>query len=192
MLGGRCGWLVPQATSRSYGGFHAGKGGNQARPRKTSVRDFGLVVSTALRSRQFRLRNTAHVHRLRDSEKRRTSLVLSLALAAPPLSPLRPLSDSPSTDTMAPVSIAARAAMRAAAPARAVRALSTSTALQGSSSSTFESPFKGESKASKIPDFGKYMSKGSGSTNMLFSYFMVGTMGAITAAGAKSTIQGES
>lgn len=94
---------------------------------------------------------------------------------------------------MAPVSIAARAAMRAAAaPARAVRALSTSTALQGSSSSTFESPFKGESKASKIPDFGKYMSKGSGSTNMLFGYFMVGTMGAITAAGAKSTIQGES
>ncbi|KAH7630881.1 Rieske [2Fe-2S] iron-sulfur domain-containing protein, partial [Sordaria sp. MPI-SDFR-AT-0083] len=112
-------------------------------------------------------------------------------LPSQPLPSLRSIlfSDSPSTDTMAPVSIAARAAMRAAAPARAVRALSTSTALQGSSSSTFESPFKGESKASKIPDFGKYMSKGSGSTNMLFSYFMVGTMGAITAAGAKSTIQ---
>ncbi|KAK3339169.1 ubiquinol-cytochrome c reductase iron-sulfur subunit, mitochondrial [Neurospora tetraspora] len=91
---------------------------------------------------------------------------------------------------MAPVSIVSRAAMRAAAsPARAVRALTTSTSLQGVSSSTFESPFKGESKAAKVPDFGKYMSKAPPSTNMLFSYFMVGTMGAITAAGAKSTIQ---
>lgn len=42
-----------------------------------------------------------------------------------------------------------------------------------------------------MPDFSKYMSKGSGSSNALFSYFMVGTLGAISAAGAKSTIQGE-
>lgn len=63
-----------------------------------------------------------------------------------------------------------------------------------SSSSSFESPFKspfrGETKGSTIPDFGHYMSKRPASTNQLFSYFMVGTMGAITAAGAKSTVQG--
>jgi ubiquinol-cytochrome c reductase iron-sulfur subunit len=33
------------------------------------------------------------------------------------------------------------------------------------------------------------MAKSSGSTNQLFGYFMVGTLGAISAAGAKSTIQ---
>ena len=50
-------------------------------------------------------------------------------------------------------------------------------------------PFKVETN--KVPDFSKYMSKGSGNTNQLISYFMVGTLGAISAAGAKDTIQGE-
>lgn len=71
-----------------------------------------------------------------------------------------------------------------------VRALS-STAAVAHASATYDSPFKGQSKADKIPDFSHYMSKANPTTNLLFQYFMVGTMGAITAAGAKSTIQGE-
>jgi len=93
---------------------------------------------------------------------------------------------------MAPLQTVSRALARSAAtsvrlPVTAVRAVSSTPALRDSSS-TYESPFKGETK-SKVPDFSKYMSKGSGSTNALFSYFMVGTLGAISAAGAKSTIQ---
>ncbi|KAK0636716.1 ubiquinol-cytochrome c reductase iron-sulfur subunit, mitochondrial [Bombardia bombarda] len=94
---------------------------------------------------------------------------------------------------MASLSTASRALARSAAlrltPATAARAISTSPVVRDASSSSFESPFKGESKSSKIPDFSKYMSKGSGSSNQLISYFLVGTMGAISAAGAKSTIQ---
>ncbi|KAK3324003.1 Rieske [2Fe-2S] iron-sulfur domain-containing protein [Cercophora scortea] len=93
---------------------------------------------------------------------------------------------------MAPLTTASRVLARSAAlrmaPAAHVRALSTSPALAGASSS-FESPFKGESKSSQVPSFGKYVSKGSGATNQIISYFMVGTMGAISAAGAKSTVQ---
>jgi ubiquinol-cytochrome c reductase iron-sulfur subunit len=90
-----------------------------------------------------------------------------------------------------------RALVRSAAAARlpttttAVRAMSSSPALRDAASSTFQSPFKGESKSTKVPDFSKYLSKGSGSSNALISYFMVGTLGAISAAGAKSTVQGE-
>jgi ubiquinol-cytochrome c reductase iron-sulfur subunit len=58
-------------------------------------------------------------------------------------------------------------------------------------SSSYESPFKGEPKTTKVPDFSKYMAKRGGSANAVFSYFMVGTLGAISAAGAKSTIQRE-
>lgn len=96
---------------------------------------------------------------------------------------------------MAPLQTVSRALARSAAArapvtttATAVRALSSTPALRDSSSS-YQSPFKGESNTSKVPDFSKYMSKGAGSTNALFSYFMVGTLGAISAAGAKSTIQ---
>lgn len=100
---------------------------------------------------------------------------------------------------MAPLQTMSRALVRSAAgsanrillPTTAVRAVSSTPALRGGASSTFESPFKGEQRT-KVPDFSKYMAKGSGSTNALFSYFMVGTLGAISAAGAKSTIQGES
>ena len=71
-----------------------------------------------------------------------------------------------------------------------IRAMSSTAPALAGASSSYESPFKGESASSKVPDFSKYMSKGSGSTNALFSYFMVGTLGAISAAGAKSTVQG--
>lgn len=93
---------------------------------------------------------------------------------------------------MATLSTASRLALRSAAgvKAPAVRALS-STAVRGADASpSYTSPFKGtEDKGNKIPDFGKYMRGGEGS-NKVFQYFMVGTMGALTAAGAKSTVQG--
>ncbi|KAL2208618.1 ubiquinol-cytochrome c reductase iron-sulfur subunit [Sarocladium strictum] len=92
---------------------------------------------------------------------------------------------------MATLSTASRLALRSAAgvKAPAVRALS-STAVRGADASpSYTSPFKGtEDKGNKIPSFGKYMRGGEGS-NKVFQYFMVGTMGALTAAGAKSTVQ---
>ncbi|KAL2015685.1 hypothetical protein VTK56DRAFT_5020 [Thermocarpiscus australiensis] len=100
---------------------------------------------------------------------------------------------------MAPLSAVSRALARSSlrlpsttsSTTAAVRAMSSSPALRDSAttSSHFESPFKGESKSSKMPDWSKYMAKGSTpGSNALFSYFMVGTLGAISAAGAKSTI----
>ena len=88
-------------------------------------------------------------------------------------------------------SSAAASRILLARSAAARRALSTSVAVRagGSSTSSYESPFKGTSDTNKIPDFSKYMSKGAGGKNQLYGYFMVGTLGAISAAGAKSTIQ---
>lgn len=93
---------------------------------------------------------------------------------------------------MASLSTASRLCLRSAAQPTAVaaRALST-TAMRPDAAASYSSPFKGQSKASQIPDFGKYMSKKPEGNNKLFSYFMVGTMGALTAAGAKSTVQGK-
>jgi len=48
----------------------------------------------------------------------------------------------------------------------------------------------GGDAASKIPDFSHYRSKQGSNSNLVFQYFMVGTMGALTAAGAKATVQG--
>lgn len=71
----------------------------------------------------------------------------------------------------------------------AVRAISSSAIQQrADAASSFESPF-GKPDTNKIPDFSHYRSKNSGS-GLLFQYFMVGTMGALTAAGAKATVQG--
>lgn len=42
--------------------------------------------------------------------------------------------------------------------------------------------------ASQVPDFTKYSSKASESATKGFSYFAIGTMGLITAAGAKSLV----
>ncbi|KAF7512141.1 hypothetical protein GJ744_002303 [Endocarpon pusillum] len=60
-----------------------------------------------------------------------------------------------------------------------------------SPTSSFNSPFKGEeySPTTKIPSFGKYMSKNSETSNRVFQYFMVGSMGLLAAAGAKATVQ---
>ncbi|RFU31019.1 hypothetical protein B7463_g5299, partial [Scytalidium lignicola] len=77
-----------------------------------------------------------------------------------------------------------------------VRAISTSNSKSQASStettSSFDSPFRGlgsETQTNKIPDFSHYRSSSSGNRNQMFSYFMVGTMGALTAAGAKATVQ---
>ncbi|KAH7353311.1 ubiquinol-cytochrome c reductase [Plectosphaerella cucumerina] len=88
-------------------------------------------------------------------------------------------------------SIATRTCLRQLArPSTAARALSTSSARAAdSTASSYSSPFKGTQKGDQIPDFKDYVSKNSKATNQLFGYFMVGTMGAITAAGAKSTVQ---
>ncbi|ESZ97702.1 cytochrome c reductase iron-sulfur subunit [Sclerotinia borealis F-4128] len=64
----------------------------------------------------------------------------------------------------------------------AMRALSTTPARPDASASTTD-------KFSKIPDFSKYRSKKSGGSNLVYQYFMVGAMGALTAAGAKATVQ---
>ncbi|KAI9726772.1 MAG: hsp70 nucleotide exchange factor fes1 [Chrysothrix sp. TS-e1954] len=73
----------------------------------------------------------------------------------------------------------------------------------GTSRTTFESPFKPSTDSNSIyqrsggtarntydvPDFGKYKSNRDELTNRVFQYFMVGTFGALTAMGAKATIQ---
>jgi ubiquinol-cytochrome c reductase iron-sulfur subunit len=61
-----------------------------------------------------------------------------------------------------------------------------------SASSSFDSPFKGVggSETTKIPSFASYKSRGNEQQNRLFQYFMVGTLGAVTAMGAKATVQG--
>lgn len=57
-------------------------------------------------------------------------------------------------------------------------------------SASFDSPFKGASKSTKIPSFGAYRSKSGEEGAKVFSYFMAGTMGALSAMGAKATVQG--
>ncbi|KAL6862860.1 ubiquinol--cytochrome-c reductase catalytic subunit rip1 [Amphichorda felina] len=98
---------------------------------------------------------------------------------------------------MASLTNASRACLRAAAsrtPSTAARALST-TAVRpaGGDGATawtsYSSPFAGGDKANNVPDFGKYASTNNPASNKLFQYFMVGGLGAITAAGAKSTVQ---
>lgn len=63
---------------------------------------------------------------------------------------------------------------------------------QYDSTPSFESPFRDEESTptTKIPSFAKYMSKKPQTSNMVFQYFMVGSMGLLTAAGAKATVQG--
>ncbi|RYP73595.1 hypothetical protein DL771_003483 [Monosporascus sp. 5C6A] len=94
---------------------------------------------------------------------------------------------------MAPLMTASRALARGISRSAvcrvssATRALST-TPQRLADDTAYSTPFKGETKGSKIPDFGKYMG-GNYNSNLIFQYFMVGTMGAITAAGAKATVQ---
>lgn len=89
-------------------------------------------------------------------------------------------------------------AARALRP-RTIAPLTTARYAGGASTSNFDdtseykSPFASPKPhtTTKIPDFSKYRG-GSTSGNKLFGYFMVGTMGILSAAGAKATIQGPS
>ena len=93
-----------------------------------------------------------------------------------------------------PASSLARSCARKQFPALCA----TTTAIQqrrneSATTSSFDSPFKGMggNGTTKIPSFAKYRSSGTESSNKVFSYFMVGTFGAVTALGAKSMVQGE-
>ncbi|POS78379.1 cytochrome b-c1 complex subunit Rieske [Diaporthe helianthi] len=90
---------------------------------------------------------------------------------------------------MAPLTTAVRALSRssAAAPRAAVRCMSA-TAVRPSDS-TYESPFRGSQSTTQVPDFSHYAAKNGSNKNLMYQYFMVGALGTITAAGAKSTIQ---
>ncbi|KAI9740786.1 MAG: hsp70 nucleotide exchange factor fes1 [Claussenomyces sp. TS43310] len=105
---------------------------------------------------------------------------------------------------MASLTTSSRALLRAGVPSYlspGVRALSTSVMRKQASATTsdsvargssFESPFRGAGSGTdtkKIPDFSHYRSKTNSNNGLLFQYFMVGTMGALTAAGAKATVQ---
>lgn len=62
-----------------------------------------------------------------------------------------------------------------------------------STGSSFDSPFKGigsSEKTTSIPSFAKYKSSAGEERNKVFQYFMAGTFGAVTALGAKATVQG--
>jgi ubiquinol-cytochrome c reductase iron-sulfur subunit len=66
------------------------------------------------------------------------------------------------------------------------------TQVRNNSDAAYKSPFAptGSRETTKVPDFSKYRSSNT-KGNQLFGYFMVGTMGALSAAGAKATVQGE-
>ncbi|KAM3072372.1 Cytochrome b-c1 complex subunit Rieske, mitochondrial [Clarireedia jacksonii] len=85
--------------------------------------------------------------------------------------------------------IASRAMMRSVPHTiskMGLRALSTTTPVKAGASAAAGSTTH---DFNKIPDFSKYKSKKTGVQNMVYSYFMVGAMGALTAAGAKATVQ---
>lgn len=95
---------------------------------------------------------------------------------------------------MAPLTTAARALARtttSAVPRAATRCLSTTAVRADAAGSSYESPFRGERNTTRVPDFSHYASKSTPGKNLTYSYFVVGGLGAITAMGAKSTIQGE-
>jgi ubiquinol-cytochrome c reductase iron-sulfur subunit len=90
----------------------------------------------------------------------------------------------------------ARSCVRAQLPS-AVRASTAAVSqrrsiAEVSSTSSFDSPFRGAGGESttKIPSFASYKSRGGENSNKTFQYFMVGTMGAVSALGAKATVQG--
>lgn len=90
---------------------------------------------------------------------------------------------------MASLTTTARALARSSVPRTAVRCLSSTAVRTEGASSSYQSPFKGAQSTTNVPDFGHYVAKNSPNKNLMYQYFMVGAMGAITGAGAKSTIQ---
>ena len=82
-----------------------------------------------------------------------------------------------------------------AIPVTATQSRAASTTGETITGSSFESPFGRSNEdapsTTKVPDFSHYMSKRDGTSNRVFQYFMVGTMGLLSAAGAKATVQGK-
>lgn len=116
----------------------------------------------------------------------------------------RPHSNTSPLAIMRPLASAAGPALRSwtkhslpLPPARVASAVVTTPQRRSQSeyaqTPSFHSPFRGaeSSPTTKIPSFGKYMSKSSETSNRVFQYFMVGSMGLLAAAGAKATVQGE-
>lgn len=60
--------------------------------------------------------------------------------------------------------------------------------------SSYSSPFRGTSNhkdTTAIPSFKAYRNSGGETQSKVFQYFMVGSLGAVTAMGAKATVQGK-
>lgn len=71
------------------------------------------------------------------------------------------------------------------------RAGVTAMQTRNASASSFDSPFKGSADSTKIPSFAAYRNKNGEQSTKVFQYFMVGSMGALSALGAKATVQGK-
>jgi len=80
-----------------------------------------------------------------------------------------------------------------ASVASSVQKRNASDDLKSTTASSYTSPFRGISDhldTTKIPSFKKYRNQGGENSGKVFQYFMVGTMGAVSAMGAKNTVQG--
>jgi hypothetical protein len=99
----------------------------------------------------------------------------------------------PSALTMPALANSARAVARSwtAHQMPVARAGVTAMQTRNASASSFDSPFKGSPDSTKIPSFAAYRNKNGEQSTKVFQYFMVGTMGALSALGAKATVQGK-
>lgn len=117
--------------------------------------------------------------------------------------PTRPTS-SRNPLSMAPLTSATGTAIRSwtrhqlPAARAAIAVTNQQRRAQSEATSSFRSPFRKEPfdtdtrPTTNIPNFGHYKSKKYETSNRVFQYFMVGSMGMLAAAGAKSTVQRES
>ncbi len=99
----------------------------------------------------------------------------------------------PPAPTMPALANSARAVARSwtAHQMPVARAGCTAMQTRNASASSFDSPFKGSTDSTKIPSFAAYRNKNGEQSTKVFQYFMVGTMGALSALGAKATVQGK-
>lgn len=110
------------------------------------------------------------------------------------ISPRRhPSHQQHSAPTMPALANSARAVARSwtAHQMPVARAGCTAMQTRNASASSFDSPFKGTADSTKIPSFAAYRNKNGEQSTKVFQYFMVGSMGALSALGAKATVQGK-
>ncbi|MCJ1440934.1 MAG: hsp70 nucleotide exchange factor fes1 [Stictis urceolatum] len=93
---------------------------------------------------------------------------------------------------MAPLTSSTSTVLRACTRQRLAAVPTSSLAVQrrgrADAKASFDSPFK-NNETTKIPNFGNYKSKSSETSNRVFGYLMAGTMGGLSAMGAKATVQ---